>query len=198
MSKSTLREQTRDHFIAVARQLFAEKGYQSVTMNEISKRADKSRRTLYTYFSTKEEVYLEVIQQELHHLYEELKAFVERKMDPVEKILQYTARREVAVSKIVKWNGSLEAEFFKDFANVERARIRFDILERGLIARILQEGMDRGLFKELDLKRTVYLLHACMKGLEVPFIRGQFGRKEQAIQETYNIVRILLVEGLKK
>lgn len=198
MARSLLREQTRDQLISAARALFAEKGHQNVTMNEISKRAGKSRRTLYTYFSTKEEVYLEVIQQELHHLYRELETFVKRKMDPMEKMLQYTARREVVVSKIVQWNGSLEAEFFKDFGNVERARIRFDVLERGLIAQILEEGMSKGVFKKLDLKRTVYLLHACMKGLEVPFIRGQFGRKEEAIQETYNIVRILLEEGLKK
>ena len=197
-TKTTLRAQTREHFISVARELFAEAGYQMTTMNEIARRARKSRRTLYTYFSTKEEVYMEVIQQELRHLYEELVAFVNRPMDPMEKMLQYAARREVAVSKIVKWNGSLEAEFFKDFGNVERARIRFDVLERDLIAKILREGMEKGAFKCLDLKRTTYLLHAAMKGLEVPFIRGQFGRKEEAIQETYNIVRILLLEGLKK
>ena len=198
MSKSAVRTQTRELFISTARGLFAKDGYQNVTMNQIAKESGKSRRTLYTYFNTKEEVYMEVIQQELQHLYNELEAFVARPLDPMEKILQYAARREIAVSKIVKWNGSLEAEFFKDFGNVERARIRFDVLERGLIAKILKEGIDKGTFKALDLKRTVYLLHACMKGLEIPFIRGQFGKKEQAVQETYNIVRILLVEGLKK
>lgn len=198
MVKSTLREQTRELFISAARELFAEEGYQAVTMNRIARRSGKSRRTLYTYFSAKEEVYMEVIQQEFQHLYNELEAFVGRKMDPMEKILQYAARHEVAVSKIVKWNGSLEAEFFKDYANVERARIRFDILERQLIATILEEGIREGAFKKLNLKRTVYLLHACMKGLEIPFIRGQFGRKDDAVQETYNIVRILLEEGLKK
>ena len=198
MSKQTLREQTKEHFVAVARSLFAEEGYQNTTMNEIAKRAGKSRRTIYTYFSTKEEVYTEVIRQELQNLYDELEAFVARKMDPMEKILQYVARREIAVSKIVRWNGSLEGEFFKDFGNVEKARIRFDVLERRLISKILQEGMEKGVFKELDLKRTVYLLHACMKGLEIPFIRGQFGRKDAAIEETYHIVRILLEEGIKK
>ena len=198
MAQSVIRAQTRELLVSTARKLFAKEGYQNVTMNRIATAAGKSRRTIYTYFTTKEEVYMEVIQQELQHLYNELEAFVARPMDPMEKILQYVARREIAVSKIVKWNGSLEAEFFKDFGNVERARIRFDVLERGLIAKILKEGIEKGAFKDLDIKRTVYLLHACMKGLELPFIRGQFGKKEQAVQETYNIVRILLVEGLKK
>lgn len=198
MTARHIRESTKQAFIKTARKLFAEHGFQGTTMHAIAQGAGKSRRTLYTYFSTKQDVYMEVIQMELQNLYEELEDFVNRPLPPMEKLMQYIARRQVAVNDVVKWNGSLEAEFFNDIATVERARLRFDVLERGLISRILREGVESGAFRHLDLKRTALLLHACMKGLEVPFIRGHFGRTEEAILQTYRVVRSIISKGLSK
>lgn len=198
MRLRNLRADTKQAFIRAARQLFAENGFQGTTMNAIAESAGKSRRTLYTYFNTKQDIYMEVIQMELHNLYEELVTFVSRPLPPMEKLMQYIARRQVAVNEVVKWNGSLEAEFFNDIATVERARLRFDVLERSLIASILREGIESGDFKRVDVKRTAILLHACLKGLEVPFIRGHFGKTEEAIRETYRSVRSLISHGICK
>lgn len=193
-----VRERTKEQFVKTARMLFAEKGYHLTTMNAIAVLSGKSRRTLYTYFNTKQEIYLEVIKQELQGLYNDLEAFVKRKLSPMDKMMQYIARRQTAINNVVRWNGSLAAEFFNDIATVERARLRFDVLERRLITHILQEGIDKGTFKIIDMKRTVLLLHACMKGLEVPFIRGQLGRTEETIRQTYKVVCNLIGCGLKK
>lgn len=198
MRLRNLRADTKQAFIRAARQLFAENGFQGTTMNAIAESAGKSRRTLYTYFNTKQDIYMEVIQMELHNLYEELETFVSRPLPPMEKLMQYIARRQVAVNEVVKWNGSLEAEFFNDIATVERARLRFDVLERSLIASILREGIESGDFKRVDVKRTAILLHACLKGLEVPFIRGHFGKTEESIRETYRSVRSLISHGICK
>lgn len=40
---------TREKFIEVARQLFARKGIENTTMNDIASASDKGRRTIYTY-----------------------------------------------------------------------------------------------------------------------------------------------------
>ncbi|HBK94018.1 MAG TPA: TetR family transcriptional regulator, partial [Porphyromonadaceae bacterium] len=49
----------------VARQLFAKKGVDSTTMNEIAEASGYGRRTLYTYFKNKKDVYKAVIGSEL-------------------------------------------------------------------------------------------------------------------------------------
>lgn len=195
---SSTADRTRQTFILVARQLFADFGFQGTTMNAIAEGAGKGRRTLYTYFTTKREVYLAVIQQEFQRLYEELESFVDQPLRPLEKLMQYIARRQTAVYEVVKWNGSLEAEFFNDIATVEHARIRFDVLERRLIQRILREGMEDGSFRHIDTKRTAMLLHACMKGLEVPFIRGHLGRSELDVLQTYRVVKSIIMHGISK
>lgn len=191
-------DKTRLRFIEVARELFAEQGYHATTMNAIAVAAGKGRRTLYNYFGTKSDVYLAVIQGELQILYEELKAFIDQPINGVAKLMLFIAKRQRAVNEVVQRNGTLEAEFFNDIATVERARMRFDVLERQLIQRILQDGIKDGSFRRIDVKTTAMLLHACLKGLEVPFIRGQLGKNEKAVMQTYRVVRSLLMEGIQK
>lgn len=40
---------TREKLIEVARQLFARKGIENTTMNDIANASEKGRRTIYTY-----------------------------------------------------------------------------------------------------------------------------------------------------
>ena len=48
---------TRNLLVDVARQLFAKKGLDDTTMNDIALASKKGRRTLYTYFKSKEDIY---------------------------------------------------------------------------------------------------------------------------------------------
>ena len=50
---------TRQKLVDVARQLFAQNGLEATTMNMIAVASQKGRRTLYTYFKNKEEIFSE-------------------------------------------------------------------------------------------------------------------------------------------
>lgn len=55
---------TRQKLVDVARQLFAKNGMENTTMNDIALASGKGRRTLYTYFKSKEDIYYAVIEGE--------------------------------------------------------------------------------------------------------------------------------------
>ena len=59
---------TRTKLVDVARQLFAKNGLENTTMNDIALASGKGRRTLYTYFKSKDEIYYAVIESELDRL----------------------------------------------------------------------------------------------------------------------------------
>lgn len=59
---------TRAKLVDVARQLFAKKGVDATTMNDIAVASKKGRRTLYTYFKNKEQIYMAVVKSELEML----------------------------------------------------------------------------------------------------------------------------------
>ena len=65
---------TRAKLVEVARELFARKGIESTTMNDIAQASGKGRRTLYTYFRSKEEVFYAVIESELELLSQKMDA----------------------------------------------------------------------------------------------------------------------------
>ena len=53
---------TRAKLVDVARQLFAKNGVDDTTMNDIAVASKKGRRTLYTYFKSKEDIYMAVVE----------------------------------------------------------------------------------------------------------------------------------------
>ena len=61
-------QRTRAQLVDVARQLFAKKGVEETTMNDIAVASKKGRRTLYTYFKSKDQIYLAVVESELEVL----------------------------------------------------------------------------------------------------------------------------------
>ena len=71
---------TRQKLVDVARQLFAKKGIENTTMNDIAVASGKGRRTLYTYFKNKEEVYYAVIAAELERLSDKLDEVAAKKI----------------------------------------------------------------------------------------------------------------------
>lgn len=76
---------TREKLIDVARQLFAHKGIENTTMSDIANASDKGRRTIYTYFKNKREIYNAVIEKESEQLVARLRNVTTAEMSPVEK-----------------------------------------------------------------------------------------------------------------
>ena len=186
---------TKDLMIEVARQLFARFGFTNTTMNDIADASKRGRRTLYTYFRNKDEIYHAVIERELERLWHELELVGRLSVSPEEKIMTMMLTHLDKIKDLVLRNGSLRAEFFKDIWLVEQARVTFDRMEIRQIGAVLQEGRQAVLFFVEDVRLTAYLLQNIVKGMEVPFISGAY-RSEGTVDEIRRCVRHFLLNGL--
>lgn len=166
---------TKAKLVDVARQLFAKMGVESTTMNDIALASKKGRRTLYTYFKSKEEIYLAVVESELEILSETLERVAERNIPVEDKLIEIIYTRLDAIKEVVYRNGTLRANFFRDIWRVENVRKNFDAKQILLFRGILIEGQEKGIFEMDDLEMTAELVHYCLKGIEVPYIRGKIG-----------------------
>ncbi|MFA6832299.1 MAG: TetR/AcrR family transcriptional regulator [Bacteroidaceae bacterium] len=180
---------TRTHLVDVSRKLFARVGYEHTTMNDIALASRKGRRTLYTYFKSKEELYWAVVESELDILTEMMRRVAVRNIDPDKKIIEMIFTRLDAVKEVVYRNGTLRANFFRDIWAVEKVRKKFDFREVELFELVLREGVSKGFFSINDTHMTAVLIHYCVKGIEVPHIRGQIapsidiGRRKQVVAD---------------
>ena len=163
---------TKTTLIDVAQQLFAKQGVENTTMNDIPKASQRGRRTLYTYFSSKNDIYKAVIESELNGLYKKLEAVIKRDIPSDDKLILLAFTRLSAIKDVVTRNGTLKADFFRDIWQVETVRKEFDKKEIHYLELIIREGFDKGIFELSNIKQTAELLHYAFKGLEVPAIRG--------------------------
>ena len=166
---------TRAKLVDIARQLFAKNGVNETTMNDIAVASQKGRRTLYTYFKSKEEIYMAVVESELEMLSVALEKVASEKISPDLKILKMIETHLDTIKLIVRRNGTLRASFFRDIWRVERVRRRFNLHEINLFRQILIEGKEQGLFDVDNVDILADILHYCIKGIEVPYIRGKIG-----------------------
>lgn len=166
---------TRQQLIDVARQLFAKNGLEKTTMNDIAIQSGKGRRTLYTYFNRKEDIYMAVIEAELERLSDKLDEVASKKMRPQEKIIELIFTHLSQIRESVVRNGNLRAEFFRNIWTVEQVRKKFDSEEIEIFRKVYQEGKEAGEFDIENIDVVADITHYCIKGLEVPYIYGRIG-----------------------
>ena len=166
---------TRQKLVDVARQLFAKNGVAATTMNDIALASGKGRRTLYTYFSRKEEVYYAVIQAELERLSDKLDEVAAKNINPLDKIIELIYTHLSMIRETVVRNGNFRAEFFRNIWTVEKVRKNFDEDEIELFRKVYAEGKADGEFDIDNVDLVADITHYCIKGLEVPFIYGRLG-----------------------
>lgn len=166
---------TKDVLIDVARTLFATKGYANTSMNDIANAANKGRRTLYTYFKNKDEVFYAVIRAETLTLRDYFKQFLTNpSKSPMDRLVDYIYVRLDAIRDVVIRNGGLNAEFFQNQNLVERVRRRLDFSERNYLRALMEEGKAAGTIEVADPTLAALTLQSALKGMELPYIRGEF------------------------
>lgn len=168
-------QKTRQKLVDIARQMFAKNGIEGTTMNDIAVASGKGRRTLYTYFKSKEELYYAVIESELERLSDKLDEVATKKIRPQDKIIELIYTHLNMIKETVVRNGTLRAEFFRNIWMVEKVRKKFDEDEIELFRRVYADGKADGEFDIENVDLVADITHYCIKGLEVPYIYGRLG-----------------------
>lgn len=166
---------TRQKLVDVARQLFARNGMENTTMNDIAVASGKGRRTLYTYFKSKEDIYYAVIEGELERLSDKLDEVAAKKVRPQDKIIELIYTHLSMIKETVVRNGNLRAAFFRNIWMVEKVRKNFDEDEIELFRKVYEDGKRDGEFDIDNVELVADITHYCIKGLEVPYICGRLG-----------------------
>lgn len=161
--------ETRELIIKVARKLFAQQGIGNITMSDVAQAANKSRRTVYTYFQSKEELLEASIEMEVKKISTAITKVAMSDLTPDKKIVKLIFVRLQATRSIVRRNSCLHSDYI---LIVEHIRKSFDTKEIALFRRVIEEGKQKGIFNTDSPDLAARFLHFCLKGIEMPFISG--------------------------
>ncbi|MCF0204457.1 MAG: TetR/AcrR family transcriptional regulator [Muribaculaceae bacterium] len=188
---------TRNKLIDVARILFAKKGVENTTMNDIALAANKGRRTIYTYFKSKREIEKAVMLSESDRIEDRLRMVLDTSKAPEDKLMDYIFTRFEVVKELVVRNGNLRAGFFRDVRKVERVRRYITGSEVDILRAILEQGVRCQAFKIKNIDSTAKMMILCLQGLDVRYIRDEFSEVGLSKEEMVSGIRDFLLHGLQ-
>ena len=189
-----LKETTRHTILKVARYMFARRGAENTTMDDVAKASGFGRRTLYTYFSTREELYNEVIMSEVEGIIQKLDRVATMKISPDKKIIRFMKTHMKTVETLVLRYKVLRMDFLSRSERIENFRLKIDTHEKKCLATIFQEGTMSDMFIVEDFENTAILILSTLKGLERQFIIDDFGTQSQVQLELWEQI---LLRGIK-
>lgn len=141
---------TRDKLIEVARQLFYNKGVENTTMNDIAAASEKGRRTIYTYFKSKKEIYNAVVESQSNVIIDRLKDIVDLDMPYPDRLRTYLHERFEVVKDTTPHPKTMH-DRYKSLFNRDSKRYEkiFDATrkkEQELFQTLLTKGVVAGAF----------------------------------------------------
>ncbi|MCD8387737.1 MAG: TetR/AcrR family transcriptional regulator [Bacteroidales bacterium] len=149
---------TRDKLIDVAKQLFIRKGVENTTISDIANASYKGRRTIYTYFKNKLEIYKAVIERESDKMVGELKVIVDSDRTPTDKLHDFITLRIAQTKNDSAPYSSVRFLSNIDFGRNEKVRRMANDKEEALLNIIIDQGVASG---EFDPQRSE-LLRKCL------------------------------------
>lgn len=171
---ATMVTKTRDKLIEVARQLFANNGIENTTMNDIANASDKGRRTIYTYFKNKKDIYNAVIEKESEQLVSKLREIYDLKLSPTDKLKRFFDVRFNITNDINVQDESLRRFFTRDVKRVEKIRRLASEKEREILKKIIDEGVAIGQFDSKQGQRFCVVWQMLVQGVEISRLRDNF------------------------
>lgn len=189
---------TREQIIKVAQRLFAQKGIENITMSDIATEANRSRRTVYTYFQSKEELLQASIEMEVMKISSAIAKVATSKLSPDKKIVKLIFVRLSYTRNVVKRNSGISSEYFNNMWIIDHIRKTFDVREIALFRTIITDGVHQGIFKVDSPDLAARFLHFCIKGIEIPYINGIVSKnKDDKFVQSFTEKVILNALGAK-
>lgn len=175
---------TREKLIEVARQLFAYKGVENTTMSDIATASDKGRRTIYTYFKSKREIYEATIESDSDLMVQQLRAEVSKAGTAAGKLSRFLHYRlDLFETPTPRPRGvSLDSLLYLDFNRIDKVRHKAVAKEKELLREILSEGVADGSFDAGQTHRFMPLLQFVLQGVDLSIASHNFA--ELDISET--------------
>lgn len=158
---------TRERLIEVARQLFLKKGVENTTMNDIATASEKGRRTIYTYFKNKREIFNAVIEQQSELVIGELREAAEADAEPLVKLERYLSLRFRLLEDFHIRSERTRFFFRGDHRRFTKILQLIMDKERAIMQAMMEEGVAAGAFDPVQAQRLPSLELMLSRGIDL-------------------------------
>jgi len=184
-----MKQEKLEAILETARRVFARYGPKKTNIDEIARIARVAKGTIYNYFGSKDAVYLEVLDREAAELVEKISASVAGETAPEKKLMSFARAKFVNMRRAVNLL-NLEREALEERPRrAEKTREGLFESEVSIVASILKEGVEKGVFAINDFLLTARAICHALKGFELTWlVRESEERIEQYLDGLFSIL----------
>jgi len=190
------KEKNRQKIIMAALTAFAENGFERTSMDEIVRLSGLSKGTLYWHFKNKQELFISTLQYAFQEIGQQLAALVELDAPASGRIRDFFEQAGDFIFSGKDLIGLLTDAFFQSYRNREAQQVMLDIYKGYInsVSQIIQQGIDRGEFRQVDPHITAITLMAGGDGVAFYVLLDT----EWDLKVALTTMVDLLLEGLQK
>lgn len=181
---------TKEKIKEAAIRLFAEHGYLGMTIKEIAKEVGIKPPSVYSFFESKREIFLEIYDEMLGDHLDTVASKVNRQKsakaqlyDMVRSAIDYQyktiLKNKIIIRLIVFPPDSLEEDILKKFEQME-------LTEREWMIQILEHGIEQGEVRQGNTERMAKTLQCIMDGLFWEMQRLKPEEVYQRVEEVFS------------
>ena len=160
---------SKEIILETARNIFNKFGFAKTSIGDIAIAARKGRRTIYTYFESKEDIYKAVIEKEVDILQAKLLETISNELNVKNKLKAYMITRMTTINELANYYEAVRNDYLQNFKIIENIREDYDNQEVNMISEILNEGVENNEFKIENINQTAKAIVVAMKGFEIQF-----------------------------
>jgi uroporphyrinogen-III synthase/AcrR family transcriptional regulator len=148
--RETKKQIKRERILEAAADLFSQKSYHEVMMEDVAKMTSVAKGTVYNYFSSKEDLYFSIMSLRMENLIKSLKAQIENEQNSIDSLRSFTVHLYMFMMKYQNFflmyrKDSLNSE--NDFC-VELRELDHQL--KAILSGILDSGINEKVFRNID------------------------------------------------
>ncbi|UCB46449.1 MAG: TetR/AcrR family transcriptional regulator [Spirochaetota bacterium] len=196
-----MRNDKKEKIIEIATKIFSRFGMKKSTMDEIAQHIRMGKSTLYHYFKSKEDIFLEVVKKEADTFKTYLRDELKQAHTPDEKFRVYAKGRMKYLQELVNYYTTLTDAYLDMYSFAEEVRKDFSNFELNTIKQIFNEGIDKGVFAIDNVELTARMVTLAFKGFEYMLITKEWDldtEQEHDFEEHLDTLIDTFFKGIKK
>jgi len=185
------RERKREKIIEAAAELFSNKHYHEVMMDDVARLISVAKGTVYNYFASKEELYFTIMRTRMESLLSLLKTKIESEKSSIDALRAFVVHLYMFMMKHRKFFLIYQREtlnkqnsFCEDLLSLEKQM-------KQMIMQVVSKGESEGVFRKVDEEFAISLILGSIYGAVQRGINDEF-QDEIAYKEKEEIFDFIL------
>jgi len=186
-------DRRRNQILDAASLIFSKEGFAKANTDEIAKRANLGKGTIYRYFKNKRTLFLSVVDRGLDKLKDAILIEVEKTDDPLKKIenaiktyLSFFEKNRNLIGILIHEQSSFQQRIARRYFEHYYGNV-------GRIKQTFKAGIEQGLIKDMDIDSVISVYTSMLNGLVYMW---QIEGKKYRLLDRASVVTKIFLTGI--